>query len=62
MSRRSRQTGAKRPQTPLEKARANSALKEGLLRTIAAKLRGEKPVPATELTEGVKARRNDAGR
>jgi hypothetical protein len=46
------QPTAERSETPLERARANPDLKETLRRSIAARLRGEKPVPATELTRG----------
>lgn len=59
------QEGASEKQTPFEKARANPAVRESMLRALDAKLRGEKPVPAVELMEGLKddeARRNGGGR
>jgi hypothetical protein len=49
--RRSSQSGADQRASPLEQARRNPAVQAGLLRSLAAKLRGEKPVRATELME-----------
>ena len=60
MERGKERSEAERPQTPLEGARTNPAVREGLLRAIAARLRGEKPIPATELMEELAARRNRA--
>jgi len=51
---------AERPQTPLEGARTNPAVRESFLRALAAKLRGEKLIPATELMAALAARRNRA--
>jgi hypothetical protein len=62
---RSDQSGENKHATPVERARRNPAVQEGLLRSLAAKLRGEKPIRATEIIDLVnndEVRRRSGGR